>query len=213
MPVMPRLPCPRRLGSQQDHRRVQLPTRRSLLARLPCLPETAGPLGRWPLLPDRPLPFCQHSQSNESQARSEVSRMRRKPSTTPNRRPACHRTSMAASSATAAKKPSPEKMNLKQPSGRAAPKPPRSRSRTPASEPEVHEARATCPTTSPMRKSRRPLPHKPPGEGGHPEPGERRGRGPDQEPRVRRQYRDAGAGPEQARDWTNFDIGRVMRLL
>ena len=51
------------------------------------------------------------------------------------------------------------------------------------------------------------------GEGGHPEPGERRGRGPDQEPRVRRQYQDAGAGPEQATDWTNFDIGRVVRVL
>ena len=38
------------------------------------------------------------------------------------------------------------------------------------------------------------------------------GRGPDQQPRVRRVFRDAGDNPEQPHDWTNFDIGRVVRL-
>ena len=55
----------------------------------------------------------------------------------------------------------------------------------------------------------------PTGEGGIAEPGDaapRRGRGPDQHQRVRRTYRDAGENPERPDDWTNFDIGRVVRL-
>ena len=55
----------------------------------------------------------------------------------------------------------------------------------------------------------------PPEEGENAEPGEaapRQGRGPDQQQRVRRTYRDVGANPERPDDWTNFDIGRVVRL-
>ena len=44
------------------------------------------------------------------------------------------------------------------------------------------------------------------------EPRERAGRGPDQEQRVRRVFRDQGDNPERPGDWTNFDIGRVVRL-
>ncbi len=40
----------------------------------------------------------------------------------------------------------------------------------------------------------------------------RRARGPDQHPRERRAFRDAGVNPERPDDWTNFDIGRVVRL-
>ena len=38
------------------------------------------------------------------------------------------------------------------------------------------------------------------------------GRGPDREPRERRTYRDQGDNPEAAHDWSNFDIGRVVRI-
>ena len=41
---------------------------------------------------------------------------------------------------------------------------------------------------------------------------ERAGRGPDQDQRVRRVFRDQGDNPERPSDWTNFDIGRVVRL-
>ncbi len=40
----------------------------------------------------------------------------------------------------------------------------------------------------------------------------RAGRGPDKEQRVRRTYQDQGDNPERADDWSNFDIGRVVRL-
>ncbi|CAE7222318.1 unnamed protein product [Symbiodinium sp. CCMP2592] len=40
-----------------------------------------------------------------------------------------------------------------------------------------------------------------------------RARGPDKEPRVRRTYRDAGAGGEVPSDWSRFDISRSMRVL
>jgi hypothetical protein len=40
----------------------------------------------------------------------------------------------------------------------------------------------------------------------------RAGRGPDQNPRERRAHRDVGVNPERPDDWTNFDIGRVVRL-
>ena len=40
----------------------------------------------------------------------------------------------------------------------------------------------------------------------------RRARGPDQHPRDRQAFRDAGVNPERPDDWTNFDIGRVVRL-
>ena len=39
-----------------------------------------------------------------------------------------------------------------------------------------------------------------------------RGRGPDQEPRERRTYRDQGDNPEAAHNWSNFVIGRVVRI-
>ena len=38
------------------------------------------------------------------------------------------------------------------------------------------------------------------------------GRGPDHEPRTRRTFRDEGENPENPDDWTNFDIGKVVRL-
>ena len=38
------------------------------------------------------------------------------------------------------------------------------------------------------------------------------GRGPDHEPRTRRTFRDEGDNPENPDDWTNFDIGKVVRL-
>ena len=41
---------------------------------------------------------------------------------------------------------------------------------------------------------------------------QRNTRGPDQEPRHRRAWRDQGDNPEKPNDWTNFDIGRVVRL-
>ena len=50
------------------------------------------------------------------------------------------------------------------------------------------------------------------GEGRQAEPGKRAGRGPDIDPRTRRAYRDQGDNPERPNDWTNFDIGRVVRL-
>ena len=93
------------------------------------------------------------------------SRTRQEPSTTPNRQPAYHHTSMAANLDRTAKKPSPERTSWKQSFGRAAPKPPRNRSLTPTLGPEVLQARATSPMTSLLRKSRRPLPRKPPGKG------------------------------------------------
>jgi hypothetical protein len=55
-----------------------------------------------------------------------------------------------------------------------------------------------------------------PGEGQLAEAGNndvaRRARGPDQNPRERRAFRDIGDNPERPDDWTNFDIGRVVRL-
>ena len=51
----------------------------------------------------------------------------------------------------------------------------------------------------------------PAGEGQMPE-ANRQGRGPDTEPRVRRTFEDAGTGPENAADWSNFDIGSVVRV-
>ena len=50
------------------------------------------------------------------------------------------------------------------------------------------------------------------GENRQVEPRERSGRGPDQDQRVRRVFRDQGDNPERPNDWTNFDIGRVVRL-
>ena len=44
-----------------------------------------------------------------------------------------------------------------------------------------------------------------------PEP-HRQGRGLDREQRTRRTFRDAGDNPERPNDWSNFDIGRVVRL-
>ena len=38
-------------------------------------------------------------------------------------------------------------------------------------------------------------------------------RGPDQKPRTCRTWADAGVGPEEAPDWTSFDIGRTVRAL
>ena len=38
------------------------------------------------------------------------------------------------------------------------------------------------------------------------------GRGPDREPRERRTFRDIGVNPPNAHDWTDFDIGRVVRM-
>ena len=40
-----------------------------------------------------------------------------------------------------------------------------------------------------------------------------RRRGPDQSQRVRRTWRDDGDNPHSPHDWSNFDIGRVTRLL
>ena len=37
-------------------------------------------------------------------------------------------------------------------------------------------------------------------------------RGPDREQRIRRTFRDEGAGPDNIHDWTDFDIGRVVRI-
>merc|ERR1712078_922176 len=42
--------------------------------------------------------------------------------------------------------------------------------------------------------------------------GHSRGRGPDLVPRERRAWRSTGQNPENPSDWTNFDIGRVVRL-
>ena len=49
-----------------------------------------------------------------------------------------------------------------------------------------------------------------PGGGNLPEA--RNTRGPDQEQKVRRTFRDQGDNPENPNDWSNFDIGRVVRL-
>ena len=41
---------------------------------------------------------------------------------------------------------------------------------------------------------------------------DRPGRGPDREQRVRRTYREQGDNPEAPRNWSNFDIRKVVRL-
>jgi len=51
-----------------------------------------------------------------------------------------------------------------------------------------------------------------PVEAGEEEAVARLARGPDQNPRERRAFRDAGENPERPDDWTNFDIGKVVRL-
>ena len=40
----------------------------------------------------------------------------------------------------------------------------------------------------------------------------RRVRGPDLAPRERTTHRDAGTGPENSHTWTDFDIGRIVRV-
>jgi len=62
-------------------------------------------------------------------------------------------------------------------------------------------------------EGRLPEPVVAPGEGPLPEPVVRQGRDADQNPRVRRVMQDDAVGPERPDDWTNFDIGRVVRLL
>ncbi len=37
-------------------------------------------------------------------------------------------------------------------------------------------------------------------------------RGPDEGQRIRRTYRDKGDNPERPHDWSNFDIGRIVRI-
>ena len=42
--------------------------------------------------------------------------------------------------------------------------------------------------------------------------GSARSRGPDLVPRIKRAWRDSGQNPANPTDWSNFDIGRVVRL-
>ena len=45
-----------------------------------------------------------------------------------------------------------------------------------------------------------------------PEGAPRRARGPDKHERYRRTWRERGDNPEEAHDWSDFDIGRVVRV-
>ena len=45
-----------------------------------------------------------------------------------------------------------------------------------------------------------------------PEGAPRRARGPDKQERYRRTWRERGDNPEEAHDWSDFDIGRVVRV-